>query len=171
MDTFKKAARPEIRISARTIAKIVAAVLAAAIVISLCISISCCRNIQQRYTAARNHTGEAIHQNLYMLLRKNDETSLAGANIEESILPAMHEYFLAARALNETMGDAYGANYSVLTADQVKNLEAAFDSYEAAFRSGKSTTDAQNAMNAALQPVEAILLDRYDSNGMLLPIR
>jgi len=170
MDTNRKAMRPNIRISARMIVRIAAAVLAAVIVISLCISISACRNMQQRYTTARNRNGEAIYQNLYMLLRKNEETALAGADIEDSILPAMREYFLAARALNETMGDAYGARYSVLTPDQVNALESAFAGYDAAFKGGKSTTDAQNKMNAALQPIETILLERYDSDGLLLPM-
>lgn len=169
MDTNRKAPRPEIRISARLLTRILAAVLAAAIVIGLCISISCCRNIQQRYTTARNRTGEAVYQNLYMLLRKNDETTLAGADIEDAILPEMREYFFAARALNEAIGDAYGARYSVLTSDQVGAIEKAFSDYEAAFKGGKSITEAQNTMIAALQPVEKILLDRYDSNGLLLP--
>ena len=170
MEAHKKATPRTARISARMIAWIAAAVFVAAIIISLCISISACRNIQQRYTAARNRTGEAIYQNLYMLLRKNDETSLAGADIEGSILPTMREYFISARSLNDAMTDAYGTRYSVLTRDQVTAIEKAFSNYDLAFKVGKSTTEAQNSLNAALQPIEKILLERYDSDGLLLPL-
>ena len=170
MEAHKKATPRNARISARMIAWIAAAVFIAALVISLCISISACRNIQQRYTAARNRTGESVYQNLYMLLRKNDETTLSGADIEDSVLPAMREYFISARALNETLTDAYGARYSVLTADQINALEKAFSTYDLAFNVGKSTADAQNALNAALQPIEEILLERYDADGRLLPL-
>ena len=153
----------------QTMLRTIAIALVAALIIALCISISMYANMHQQNESVRNRFGEAVYQNLYMLLRKSDELTLAGADIQGSVLPAMREYYLSACVLDEALGDAYGIRYSVMSSDYVAGLGTSFSDYEAALRGGRSTDQTRDALIAVVRQIEPLLLNRYDERGRLLP--
>lgn len=137
-----------------------------ALVIALCISIHMRRNIQQRYTAVSSQMGETLYYNLNMLKQTFDMTAVPTADVKNSVLPQMHEYFLASVTLNDLLKDCYGARYSVLTENDVNALRAAFEAYDQAFASDASTDLAQADMQRCIDGVREILQTRF--SGMAL---
>ena len=73
----------------------------------------------------------------------------------------MADYYLCAQTLNTALTGAFGANYSVLSAQHIADLDAAFDAYDTAFRAGHSTDDAQAAMQSCIDAVRELLSARY----------
>lgn len=169
MEAPKENSRENSRLSTQSILRIIAIAIATLLLIGFCISISLYKNMQGRYTNARNELGEAVYENLYMMRHKGDELSLAGADVQGSILPTMKEYFVIARALDDALHGIYGDRYTVMRADQLNALQAAFDAYDAAFKGGRDTGAAQSQLVAALEQVDALLQERFDAEGGLLP--
>ncbi len=169
MEAPKENGLEKSRLSTRTILRIAAIAIAALLLIGFCISISLYNNMQGRYTNARNELGDAVYQNLYMMRHKGDELSLAGADVQGSVLPTMKEYFVIARAMDDALHEIYGNRYTVMRADQLNALQAAYDAYDAAFKGGRDTTAARDQLLAALGQVDQLLTERFDAQGRLLP--
>ena len=169
MEAPQEKVRIQPRFSKQKILWLGVAAVALALIIALCISISLYRNMQERYTSARDSLGEAVYENLYMMLRRNEEISLAGADVQGTVLPAMREYFLAAQALNTSLQNTYGARYAVLSPDQTSALAKAFSDYDAAFKGGRPTDAAKSALASSMQQVQSLLDERFDEDGRLLP--
>ena len=163
----KFAALPKLSPRAIRIAALVA--VAAAVIIGLCISIFKYQNIHRRYTAARSRLGDAVYQNLYMLVVRSEELTLTGTDVQGTVLPAMREYFAVATELNTVLSDSYGARYAVLSAEDVSALRRGFDNYDAAFRGGLDTDEARAQLTAAIGRVQAALTDHYDGETRLKP--
>ena len=104
-----------------------------------------------------------------MMIHHSDELTLTGTDIQGTVLPAMEEYFAVGSALNETLGEAFGARYAVLSADQTARLREAFDAYTGAFKGGLPTDAARTDLIAVIGQVEETLNARYDENGRLIP--
>lgn len=136
------------------------------LVVLLCITVNMRAHIQGAYSDARNEIGEVLYTELYMLCQTFDQVDVPGAEIQDIIIPGMNDCYLAALALNEAMTNGFGERYRVLSPDDVAALDNAFASYDTAFRSGKPTDDAEEAMRACISSVRAILAARYP-NGVL----
>ena len=169
MEAHKAKDRGIPKISTRLILRIAAIAVAAAMVAALCISIFNTRNIQSRYTAVRNALGDEVYQNLYMMIRRGEELGLAGADVQGTVLPAMKEYFIVARAFDRCLGASYGSRYAVLSEDELSALQRAFDAYDAAFKGGRSTDEPMAQLTQTLARVSETLALRYDEAGVLKP--
>ena len=169
MGTQKANFRFNPRISTRSLLTGAAILAAAGILIWLCISTSNYRNIQRRYTTARNQLGEAVYQNLFMMLHRGDELTLTGTDVQGTVLPAMKEYFSIASAMDALLQETYGSRYAVLTAEQTEALRSAYLEYDAAFKGGRDTDQAYASLTAALAQTEAALTERFDEKGRVKP--
>lgn len=138
------------------------------LLVTLCITVVMRSNIQSQYTQARNETGEELYTQLYMLCQTFDQVSVPGQDIENVVIPLMEDYYLAAQTVNDVMGNAFGAAYSVLSQDDISALNSAFDAYDAAFRGGKTTEEAQTAMQSCMDMIRTLLESRF-RDGVIQP--
>ena len=140
------------------------------LIAALCISINMRSNIQRKYTAARNRTGEALYSNLYILMQTFDMTTVPNADIRNAILPQMRDYYVASITLNNLLAQTYGARYAVLTESDITSLTDAFTGYEAAYINNTSTDLARSNMQLCMDRVKELLNTRY-SQGVLKAAR
>lgn len=138
------------------------------LLVTLCITVVMRSNIQSQYTQARNETGEELYTQLYMLCQTFDQVSVPGQDLENVVVPMMEDYYLAAQTLNDVMGNAFGQRYSVLSQDNISALDSAFDAYDAAFRGGKTTEEAQTAMQGCMDMIRTLLESRF-RDGIIQP--
>ena len=131
------------------------------LIAALCITGASKSNIREKYTAARNEIGEQLYTEIYMLCQTFDQVTVPGAEVQDVIIPDMHEYFLSAVTLNEALSLGFGERYAVLTYDVITSLEAAFEAYDDAFRTGQPTDDAQAAMQLCVENLRSLLSSRY----------
>ena len=132
-----------------------------ALVILLCICIVSRAHIQSEYADAREEVGQSVYTELYMLCQTFDQVSVPGADVQDGIIPDMREHYLAAQTLNTVLGSAFGSRCAVLTEEELSALDSAFSAYDAAFRTGKSTDDAQAAMQSCVDMVRVILNEKF----------
>lgn len=167
MENVRAGLRGFLGLSARKKAIVVAvAVLLVALIAALCISINMRANIQDEYAAARNKAGEALYSNLYILMQTFDMTNVPNTDVQNVILPQMRDYFNASVTLNSLITQTYGPRYTVLTDADLNDINAAFTSYEAAYRNNASTDLAQSNMRACMERVKELLNSRF-SQGVL----
>jgi len=141
---------------------------AAVLLVILCITVVMRSNIQSQYTQARSETGEELYTQLYMLCQTYDQLSVPGQDIENVVIPLMEDYFLAAQTVNDVMGNAFGQRYSVLSQDDIAALNSAFEAFDAAFRGGKTTEEAQSAMHSCMDMIRMLLDSRF-RDGVIQP--
>lgn len=147
-------------------ALLIAGLILAVMVVLLCITIGARANIQREYSSARDEIGEQLYTQLYMFCQTFDQVTVPGAEVQDVIIPDMDDYFLAAQTLNEALINAFGARYAALSAEDISAVENAFETYDIAFRSGKSTSDAQSSMQNCVERVRSILDTRFN-DGIL----
>ena len=145
----------------------IAALVALVLIVLVCIFAASASSIRNEYAAARNGVGEELYRNLHLFASSFEGVALVGSDVEGTILPAMQDYFVAARALDAAITQAYGVRYTVLTGGVDTAIAAAFDAYDEAFRTGKSPDDATRSMGACVDAVKQILLTRFDNDYRL----
>ena len=138
------------------------------LVIMLCINISLKTNIQNAYTKVRAELSDSIYTELYMMCQTFDQVSVPGVDVQYDLLPSMKDCFLAAKTLNTALGNSFGEKYSVLTGEDETAVESAFDAYDTAFKSGKSTDEAQATMLACVQQIRTILDTKYSGGASIV---
>ena len=143
----------------------IAALLVAVIVIT-CISINIRVNMQEEYEAVRARMANSLYSNLNMLTQTFDMTSVPNADIKNSVIPQMKNYFIASTTLNELMVNTYGPRYQVLTDADISALRTAFGSYDAAFRSDAPSDLAQADMQACMNRVRDLLSSRFTDGNL-----
>lgn len=148
---------------------IIAGMMVALIVLT-CISINTRVNMQREYSAVRDRIGESLYSNLYMLTQTFDMTSVPNADIRNSVIPQMKNYFIASTTLNEALANCYGRHYQVLTDSDISSLRTTFNAYDAAFRSDAPTDLAQADMQSCMDRVRELLNTRF-SEGRLMRAR
>ena len=148
----------------RLIGRISIAVLIVGLIVWGCISTSNTSDIQQKYTASRNTIAQSLYGCAKTMLLEFEKGSLAGADIEGEIIPNMYHSYLQLQVLNNAMAAAYGEEYAIFDAELMKDLDLAFDEYNAAFATGHSTDNAQARMSAAMEKVRKVLDERFDSD-------
>lgn len=149
----------------KTLLSVCAALLAIILVVT-CISINIRSNMQREYSEVRNRLGSSLYSNLYMLTQTFDMTSVPNADIKNAVIPQMKNYFIASTTLNDQLSTIYGQRYQVLTDSDVSTLRAAFNAYDAAFRSDAPTDLVQADMQLCMERVKELLNSRY-SEGIL----
>ena len=144
----------------------VIAALVVAVIVITCISINIRVNMQREYDAVQTRMSEALYSNLNMLTQTFDMTSVPNADVKNSVLPQMKNYFIAAVSLNELMVNAYGPRYQLLTESDISALRIAFNSYDAAFRSDAPTDLAQADMQSCMDRVRSLLSSRFSDGNL-----
>ena len=171
MESMKSGIRGFSRLSARKKAIAIAALaLIAVLFVALCISIGMRANIQREYTAARNQAGEALYDNLFILMQTFDSTAVPNIDVRNAILPQMRDYYIASVTLNNLLAQTYGSRYAVLNEEDIENLTNAFTAYEAAYQNNTSTDLARANMQLCMDRVKDLLNSRY-SQGVLRPAK
>lgn len=150
----------------RTARRIAAAVLLVLLVTALCITTIMRSNIQRQYTAARNEVGGELYNQLYLLCQTFDQVDVPGQNVQDNLLPAMLKYYAASRALNDAVAGGFGERYALLSGDDLTAFDAAFDAYDAAFRSGRSTDNAKASLRACVETTRSTLSERFDGERL-----
>ena len=148
---------------------IIAALIALVLIVLVCIFASEANSVRNEYALARDSMGEDLYTSLYMFARSYDGVTLAGADVQGSILPTMRSYYTAATALDDAIVNAYGQRYQLLDATTREAVDEAFEAFDDAFAQGASTTDAVSNMSACVQSVEQLLTTRYDAATRLQP--
>ena len=156
-------------LNARVILPIVAALIALVLIVLVCIFAANANSARNEYAQARDSLGEDLYTKLYMFARSYDGVTLAGADVQGSILPTMRSYYTAATALDDAIANAYGQRYRLLDGTTRDAIEAAFEAFDDAFAQGDTTSDAVSSMSACVQGVEQLLTTRYDAATRLLP--
>lgn len=149
------------RINWQKALRIAAYALCAALLIALCINISMRSHIQNQYAKAREELTDSIYTELYMFCQTFDQISVPGVDVQNELIPQMKNHFLAARTLNAATTKAFGDATAMLSGEDESDIDAAFEQYDAAFRTGKATDSAQNAMLSCVQRIRAALETRY----------
>lgn len=167
MDRIKDGASLIQGLNWRIIARFALATLLVTAVVWGCISTSNSSNMRRKYAQAREVVGESLYSAAYMMALKYDDAALAGADVEGDILPAMKVYWAQTLALNEATAEAFGERYQALSDALVQELEQAFNAYDEAFRSGRSTGDAAALMTQAMANTRAALAHQFDESGRL----
>lgn len=164
----RRAKRPEIpKVSPKTAGVLIGCAAVIVLLVMLCISVVMRANIQSEYTQARNEVSEELYTQLYMLCQTFDQVTVPGQDLENVVIPMMEDYYLAAQTLNDVMSNAFGRKYNVLSQENISALDNAFDAYEAAFRGGKTTEEAQNAMQECMNTIRTLLESRF-RDGVVL---
>lgn len=171
MYRLKSVLRAYMRVDAKRKALVsIALALLIILTVALCISISMRADIQRQYTTARNCSGEALYSNLYILMQTFDMTYVPNTDVQNVILPQMHDYYVASTTLNSLLSTTYGPKYAVLTESDIRDLDNAFSAYNAACASDSPTDLAQSNMQLCMERIKSLLNTRY-SQGVLKPTR
>ena len=141
-----------------------------ALVVALCISIHMRANIQREYTTVRDRIGQALYDNLFILMQTFDSTAVPNIDVRNAILPQMRDYYIASITLNNLLQQTYGARYAVLGESDITELTSAFTAYEAAYQNNTSTDLARANMQQCMDRVKELLNSRY-SQGVLKAAR
>ncbi len=88
-------------------------------------------------------------------------TSVPNADVKNSIIPQMKNYFVASTTLNELLVNTYGQRYQLLTEADISNLRSAFSNYDAAFRSDAPTDLARDDMQNCMNRIRELLNSRF----------
>ncbi|HIS03025.1 MAG TPA: hypothetical protein IAA75_03840 [Candidatus Pullichristensenella avicola] len=158
------------KLNARVVFPCAAALIALVLILLVCIFAGNATNMRNEYTRTRNSFGEDLYRNLRMFVRSYDGVTLAGADVEGSILPSMRDYYLAATTLDDAIATAYGRDYQVLDNTTRDAIAGAFEAFDNAFAQGRSTSEAISSMSACVQSVEQLLNTRYDAETRLIPL-
>ena len=144
--------------------------LVIALIVVTCISINIRVNMQHEYTAIRSNLGESLYSNLYMLIQTFDMTTVPNADLRNSVLPQMKNYFIASTTLNEALTKSFGQRYRLLTDADISAINTAFSAYESALRNEAPTDLAQADMLSCMTRVRELLTSRYNE-GVLRAAR
>ena len=142
----------------------------AVLIVGLCISINMRANIQREYTNVRDQTGQALYDNLFILMQTFDSTAVPNIDVQNAILPQMRDYYMASLTLNSLLSQNYGSRYAVLSESDINDLTSAFTAYQAAYQNNTSTDLARSNMQLCMDRVKELLNTRY-SQGVLKPAR
>ncbi len=143
--------------------------LALALIAVICIFSGSLANIHSEYAQARNELGISVYSYLNTMYGTYQSAGQPGADLQNSLLPSMRQSYGNAQTLDDAMTRCYGPAYQVLTATVRAAFNDAFSAYESAFRMGKSTSVADNSMEACMNSLESILLTRFDKNNAIIP--
>lgn len=156
-----------LKINPKTAGVLVGCAAVIVLLVISCISVVMRTNIQRDYTQARNEISEELYTQLYMLCQTFDQVTVPGQDLENVVIPMMSDYYLASQTLSDVMGNAFGRKYTVLSQENIAALDHAFDAYEAAFRGGKTTEEAQQAMQECMNMIRTLLESRF-RDGIVL---
>ena len=132
-----------------------------ALTIALCISIYMRANIQHRYSSARARLQEQTYQGMIAMTELFSRIDDPSVDVRNKLIPSLKAEYAAVNALNTALIDGFGASSTVLSGEQIADLEAAFAEYASAYREGRATGLAQDDMAACIADIQRMIDERY----------
>lgn len=145
--------------------------LSLVLVIYLAVSTVQRNRLNQNYAEARNQLSSVVEQNINLFVRTCDSIALAGADVENDLLPHLHTYYYAMEQLDDALTYSFGPAYTLLSDGVRAQLTSALSAYDEAFRMGKSTDSAYASLTEGVNSLKVILNSRFSENGDLLPAK
>ena len=161
--------RVKSKLNARVVFPCAAALIALVLIVLVCIFAGNATNMRNEYAMARNSLGEDLYRNLRLFTRSYDGVTLAGADVEGSILPSMRDYYLAGSHTGRRHRHRLRPTLSASGRNHARSHYQRFEAFDDAFAQGRSTGDAVSNMSACVQGVDQLLNTRYDAETRLLP--
>ena len=95
-------------------------------------------------------------------------------DVQYKLIPYMRESYTAAVSLNAALRDGYGKRSALLSDQQVKALDTAFEEYASAYRGGGPTGLAEADLRECMAGIKPIVDERFaeptlDPNIMVVP--
>ena len=144
------------------------------LVIVVCISSIMRANMQRKYTNARYEMQEQLYVHLQEMTELFTHVDEPDVDVQHKLIPYMRSSYTAAVSLNTALKDGYGKKSALLSDDQVKALDTAFEEYSKAFRGGGPTGLAEADMRECMKGIQPIVDERFaeptvDPNLMVVP--
>jgi len=144
------------------------------LLIVVCISSIMRTNMHGKYSSARNEMREQLYlqlQNMTSLFAHIDDPEV---DVQHKLIPYMREAYTAAVSLNTALKEGYGERNALLSDDQVASLDAAFEEYASAYRSGGPTGLAEADLKECMAFIQPIVDERFlqptpDPNILVVP--
>lgn len=144
------------------------------LVVVICISSIMRANMQRKYADARFEMQEQVYMHLQDMTELFSRIEDPEVDVQHKLIPYMYSSFTGVVSLNTVLRDSYGRSSALLSDDLVADLDAAFDSYFAAYRGGGPTGLAQADMAECMADIQPIVDERFaeptvDPNLMVVP--
>ncbi len=143
--------------------------LSLVLILSLAVSVVQRNHMRQDYAEARNQLSSVVEQNIQLFVRTYDSISLAGADVQNDLLPDLHTYYYGMEQVDDALTYSFGSAYTLLSDGTRQQIQSALSAYDEAFRMGKSTDSAFASLTDAVNSLKMILSTRFSSDGALLP--
>ena len=127
--------------------------------------------LANNYAEARNQSASCIETQIAQFLRAYDSLSLAGADIENDLLPDLHTYFYAMKALDDSLTYSFGSAYTILSEGLRSQIDSALSAYDDAYRTGKSTDSAYESLTDCINSLNSLLNERFTASGEIRPAK
>lgn len=147
------------------------AIIALSLVFIIYLTISSFQRIHLRkdYIEARNQAGSCVEDQIALFLRTCDSLTLAGADIENELLPDLHTYFYAMQEMDDSLAYSFGPAYSLLSDGVRAQIHSSLSAYDNAYRTGKSTDSAFASLSDCMVSLNSVLSNRFTDSGEIRP--
>lgn len=110
-----------------------------------------------------------VESNIRQVIRNYDQMSVAGADIEGTIVPEMQLCLHTANTMNNLLIEVYGEGQAVLEKETFEQMQQSLNQLVHALERGQVIADAQAGMGAVIERVQFALAERYGSDDALMP--
>ena len=174
LDSIRKRVRKISKSSCPARVPAVMLIVILVLVIVVCISSIMRANMQKKYTAARYEMQEQLYLHLQEMTELFARVDEPDVDVQHKLIPYMKASYTAASSLNAALRDGYGDRSALLSDDQIKALDAAFEEYASAYRGGGPTGLAEADMRECMAGIQPIVDERFaeptvDPNLMVVP--
>ena len=125
-------------------------------------------NLSKNYREARDQAATCVEDQISLFLRTYDSLSLAGADIQNDLLPDLHTYFYTMKALDDSLTYSFGSAYTLLSDGLRSQINSALSAYDDAYRTGKSTDSAFASLTDCVYSLNSVLSTRFTASGEVL---
>ena len=128
-------------------------------------------SLNRKYEEARNQSASCVEDQIALFLRTCDSLTLAGADIENDLLPDLHTYFYAMQEMDDSLSYSFGSAYSLLSDGMRAQIKSALSAYDDAYRTGKSTDSAYASLSDCVVSLNSVLSKRFTDSGEIRPAK
>lgn len=137
------------------------------LLLTSCISVAVCIHQNNEYTDARNDLGERIYTYLYRMVDRYHMSTGDPQDMLSNVLPDMEEWFTVAVELNSYLTATYGRRYTLLSSERIETVNAAFIAAEKSYATGLGLQETESSMDACINGIETLLMQRFKEDHTL----